>query len=133
MGYYSTMEGPPEFKTHCSSQEEIEQIFKETFRDSPDPDLKVGDLGYDFELHQEDEKWVIELESDSFTQKHRHERDLAIFISKLISPDDCTYLLFTGEDNEKWGYAIAENLVHDIEIVYHVNGVPLETWLTNPN
>jgi hypothetical protein len=58
---------------------------------------------------------------------------LAIFISKLISPDDRTYLLFTGEDNEKWGYGIARDTVYDIEIVYLVKGVPLETWLTNPN
>ena len=133
MGYYSTMEGPPEFKTHCSSQEEIERIFKETFRSSPYPNFTIDDLGYDFVLNQEQEGWIIQLETDSCTQKHRHEQDLALFISKLIAPDDRTYLLFTGEDNEKWGYAIASGKVYNIEIVYLVEGIPLETWLTSPN
>lgn len=129
MGYYSTMEGRMEFKTRCASQEEIERIFKESFDGGPDMPETIDELGYDFLLRQEDEVCYIQLDAESCNQKHRHDYDLAVFISKLLAPDERSYLLFTGEDNDKWGYAISPGEVFDIDIIYHIQGIPLETWL----
>jgi len=123
------MEGRMEFKTWCAAQEEIERTFKETFDGVLDMPETIDELGYDFLLRQEKEACYIQLEAESCTQKHRHDYDLAVFISKLIAPDERTYLLFTGEDNDKWGYAIAPDEVFDIDIVYEIQGLPLETWL----
>jgi hypothetical protein len=54
-----------------------------------------------------------------------------MLISKLIGHGERTYLIFTGEDDSQWGYAIASDEVHGIEIVRLVNGAPLETWLSS--
>ena len=130
MGYYSTMEGRMEFKARCASQEEIERIFRETFNDGPNLPETIDELGYDFMLRQENEACYIQLEAESCTQNHHHDYDLAVFISKLLAPEERTYLLFTGEDNDKWGFAIAPDEVFDIDIVYQIQGIPLDAWLT---
>ena len=129
MGYYSTMEGPLMFRTHCTKPQEIDRIFQETFQGNPVFLEKVEDLGYEMVHKEENGVYTIYIESDSYTQKHLFDEALAVLVSKLIARDHRTYLIFTGEDNLKWGYAIAADEVHDIEFIYLVNGERLEDWL----
>lgn len=129
MGYYSTLEGEHRFRTWCKDGSDIEKVFEETFAGHADKLTKPEDLGYDFVLRSEDGKNWICIESDEYTSKHWFEREIVLFIQKLIAPDARTYLLFVGEDNLRWGYAITAQQIFNIEFVELVGGRPLEAWL----
>ncbi len=130
MGYYSTLEGEHRLRTWCKAGSDIERVFQETFSDHLDAPLKTEDLGYDFVLRSEDGKQWIYIESDDYNGKHSYEREIVLFIQKLIDPDARTYLLFIGEDNLRWGYAITAKEVLDIEFVELVGGRPLQAWMS---
>ena len=133
MGYYSTMEGPMMFRTHCARAQEVKRIFEENFFGQIEGLEKIEDMGYELVHKKENGVSMIYIESDCYNQKHHFDEAFAWFISKLIAPKDRTYLIFTGEDNCRWGYAIASDQVEDIEIAYIVNGQFMDDWLAIKN
>jgi len=128
MGYYSTLEGAHSFRTWCRSDSDIRKVFETCFGGHAELQ-EIDDLGYDLVLRKEKDGHYIDLESDEYTQKHYYADELADLIKGLIERGARTYLIFTGEEGEKYGYAITSEGTHCIEFVCRVNGQLLDEWM----
>ena len=129
MGYYSTLEGAHTFTTWCRSDQEIRQVFEQTFAGNTGIN-GYENLGYHLALREENGDWVIDLDASEYYQKHWYPDDLARLIQKLLAPSARTYLEFVGEDGERWGYAITHENILEVEFVSMVGGRPLDEWLS---
>lgn len=125
MGYYSTLIRCDDIKTTLS-KEEFMRKWIETVRETEGTD-KEGYLFYNWELSKEENgfRW-FSIEMDEWFAKHYADRELAEFISEVISDDAKCILEFNGEDGVSWGYYITKNSVKEIEYVKLVDGKVLE-------
>lgn len=130
MGYCSTMEGDVVFRSPFLF-EELKQLLSE--RKGLADDYIVEEAEGD--IRNGSSTYAIKPKDGDYYGKHYNDQELSEFISEVISLDDWAKLIFTGEDGEKWGYAIFHTNPFDIginhwnismiEYVAMVDGLPI--------
>ncbi len=125
MGCYSDLDYAP-FKTDLSREDFFKTL--EEYKESLPPDV-FDNFWYDFDVTPEG--WVVIADEDLYG-KHYGDRELAVFLSKVITLGERTSLTFEGEDGGRWGYAIEKDKV--VELYYPeplADGIPLDIYITN--
>lgn len=108
MGYYSTMEYC-DFRSSLSLKEIIERLNGTKFKDMSGNECNLSDYYEiaEIELPENDYgRFEVVGPGGEHYGKHYYDGDLAMFISRLIAPDEWTTLEFVGEDGARWGYLI---------------------------
>lgn len=105
--------------------------FLENFRTAEIPCKDQIHFFYDFKhTPLPDGGGEVDIVLDDFYGKFEKTDWLAIFISKVISEKDRTWLHFDGEDSDcEWGYVIAKN--HVLPMEFHVataRGIPIDIF-----
>jgi hypothetical protein len=135
MGYLSTLDNGPAFKTKIGITEVLKSWGK--FKRETDGGKKAVSLdSYSFIPTYESRDDIIEIWMEEWEAKHTEDELLAEFISTIIHPASYTYLTFDDEDGSKWGYWITSGEVQFLEAVWVLEkdnvtlDEKIETWET---
>ncbi len=128
MGHYSTMKAT-DFRSNLSEAEmqEAWEGYLQSHDEHNKYSLEIYEILKVHEKEKIDDEYYIHM--DDYLAKHSAYELLLKFISNVIKPGTHCVIEFYDGDDERWGWLIYQNELHDIEYTTMVNGMPIYDFI----
>lgn len=129
MGYYSSVNRVT-FES-ALTEAEMKKVFEKYVCESASKADYLEDYEFCCDSEKKEGLYEYALEMGHYFAKHYAHSELALFISKVITPGKHSFIEFVGEDEERWGYLVLSNEVHDLTYETRINGKTLSEFLSS--